>query len=81
MNDLLPFQFNFANSRMLIPMILESLARDFEPGTALLHPVCRLPSVAGHQTTYVSNPVAFGNDSGLRQDPAAQRGNDFTYSC
>src|SRR5437867_12104239 len=63
---------------MLIPMILEVLARDLEQGAALLHPLRRPPSVADHETPDVPNPFALGNNSGLREDLAAQLENDCT---
>ena len=59
-------------------MILEVLARDFEQGAALLYPLRRPASVAGHQMTDVPNPFAFGNHSGLREHPGAQRGHSRT---
>jgi hypothetical protein len=41
--DLFPLQFNLAYSRMLIPTILEFLARDLERRAALLDHFERLP--------------------------------------
>jgi hypothetical protein len=57
--DLFPFQFNLADSRMLMPMILEFLARDLETRAALLHPLRAPPSVARHQAMDVPNPPPF----------------------
>jgi hypothetical protein len=55
---------------MLIPMILEPLALDFNDGTAILDPTRRLLSIAGHQAMDIPNPLAFGNHARLGLEPA-----------
>jgi len=64
---------------MLIPMILEVLALDLERRAALFHPLRRPPSVSGHQTTEIPNPLTFGNDPGLSQHLAGELQNDHTF--
>jgi hypothetical protein len=61
------FHFNFTDSRMFIPMILESFSPEFDHGAALLDP-SRLPtSISSHQKTDIPNPLSSSNHSGLSQ--------------
>src|SRR5262245_17132660 len=60
---------------MLIPMILELLARDFEGRATLLDPFCRLPSIHGNEPSYIPNTFSLRNNPCLSQHPRGKSGN------
>jgi hypothetical protein len=75
---LFPFQLNFADTGMFIPMILEPLASNFEARATLLYPLRRLPAARSNETSYISNPFAPGNNTGLSQHQLGQSGDGGT---
>lgn len=74
----LPFQFDLANTGVLVPMILEVFAGDFEARPTFLHPFRRPPAVPRNEMPDIPNPLALGNDAGFSQHPAGQRGDGRT---